>query len=1550
MRMPRRRTLFSLLFFVVVIFPTTSYSIPIDDFVSAQTLASNVNGETKSSVVSNPGSLGGTRKLLLTIHGTSAGALISPAAPPNVFSLQALNDSSGTASLIWDNNSVSSRMDPRGLGGAKLNPASEDRFNIRILNFNFENQKSVTLTITVYEYNPTGAPTVYADRTITLDRAYSNKEVSFPFSGLVPHNKSLFDFYNNVGAIQLVVNGQNGSNIIIDCFETSTGEGNCSESRNFGFRPEPRPTMQANATAITTPPTILITPAAIIPTARVRDTFIPDSRPISFATVTPVEGRDTFIPERRPTIGAVTPTVTAASTRTLTPTTSPTFTPLTPGPTIVSNPDFPGDYLSHFAPVRFKSLKLTYCNVVDVNTDCQTDIISNDQCRLPNEFLNDPALFTTWNKISDLNSTLAHTNSAKGYTWDKDSMSWNSSAGTVFPYHMTDASFADACESSSPPVITDVKFYTTLTVAGNIYGDEKSGYGTTAPLRTDGNSCFDAKTFLTDKGGLIQISDAVVNYNLNKIQAYAASGYEYKGNLLWKNTETLGLVSAEGLTANPCLGLFALSAKPITINPNVSTKLTVNGLYSDQKERVVTSGITWSKESGWATLSGNTVTGVRPGSTVVLKALHSSGISTDLTIFVRGPTPTPTGTPTKTYTPSITPTNTKTYTPSLTPTNTVTPTASSTQTFATAVTNIDLIFPQNLIKNVQSQFSGRLLNEQGLKIGTLSLNSSNFKLMHPDGSPLSSTEVLLSFDPSGGDANSITPLGVLDGVKAQVTDSSRGLSYTAFIDFQDSGAPTRTPTLTPFPTDTPWYAPTDTPEKFDVTTTTQNVDTNCPFAEVYDVLPGFASPGYIVRKSSAGVSQEIKWKVEIPMQYKSGYTFYPEQFIYGRISETKNTLWILERYEAHDDLTGKNYFMFGLLRTDITQTNSPVLKEQVFGQIMDPGPVNGPVVLAPDSFFPQYTEFFDDNGAYKLFADSEKDDLTCVDPDPPRITAPPCPRHPAITLGALFRGSNKWVSMKVNNGNADDGYWGIANTDTQSWPYILVSKVKKTYEDVSRDAGNYLGYSKALVAADTFTALGKIDTLGATLTTTDIPDLERHLKTSGYQILQGAEVGVPNEHGCWGPAYTFCPANICHNMNFTNDQLCAGLSKDDCYKLYLNGNNSIYSHLNCDLDPTQCYLYFSTTVCYDPRNNCPTDSLQYKPVTVYKSLPDVLPAGAASFSYDHKSGTASYSAIKGASYTTTYHQGYEESCGKTNCWQTCSGTCLAIGFVGTACETGVLGGVEGCGNHCGKNPSEFSGTIEVNGESHTCTTSIKRKRLDIGNSGTYTEDDTCTLTTDGKVTKVGPCTDPFPSVPACLEQFIPSAAVYSIPVPDDSGNHKKIQWAKPPKQASLKYGAFHLAPNGIYLADNLGDLLGLTGGGEELWRHYRISNVIPNIIYFQETDGSIFYFPDAGHNYPLNLLKVLRDSIIKEIYLPWGVKPIPSNDYDDLFFSLIGSTKDEFFLPFYSGQLNSQIIFPNIYTKHPIETRSTDSFLPNKYQINLVPYAPCGQGGVCQVP
>lgn len=102
--------------------------------------------------------------------------------------------------VVWDKSSAD-YVSFNGLGGTSLVSGVDDRFDIRISNFDFANQKSAAISVRVYEYNLENPRSVYAEAIFELKKSY-NKTFSIPFPILKFTTNSL-DFIKNAGALVL---------------------------------------------------------------------------------------------------------------------------------------------------------------------------------------------------------------------------------------------------------------------------------------------------------------------------------------------------------------------------------------------------------------------------------------------------------------------------------------------------------------------------------------------------------------------------------------------------------------------------------------------------------------------------------------------------------------------------------------------------------------------------------------------------------------------------------------------------------------------------------------------------------------------------------------------------------------------------------------------------------------------------------------------------------------------------------------------------------------------------------------------------------------------------------------------------------------------------------------------------------------------------------------------------------------------------------------------------------------------------------------------------
>jgi hypothetical protein len=180
-----------------ILLPSSASAIPIDDFGVKQTIFGDASG-TVTQGVSNPGSLGGTRSLVVSI--TTGNNLIVTTNLASLTHSQGVS-TTGSTLVIWDGD-TNNTVNPTGLGGLDLTSDQGNGFVLSPLSFDFPNQTPINLIMTVFS-----GPNMALQATVPLTTPITNGTVTIPFSSFATITGVQPATFSSVGAITLLIDG-----------------------------------------------------------------------------------------------------------------------------------------------------------------------------------------------------------------------------------------------------------------------------------------------------------------------------------------------------------------------------------------------------------------------------------------------------------------------------------------------------------------------------------------------------------------------------------------------------------------------------------------------------------------------------------------------------------------------------------------------------------------------------------------------------------------------------------------------------------------------------------------------------------------------------------------------------------------------------------------------------------------------------------------------------------------------------------------------------------------------------------------------------------------------------------------------------------------------------------------------------------------------------------------------------------------------------------------------------------------------------------------------
>ncbi len=221
--------------FIATIFlvtPQETFSIPIDDFNSAQTVISSTLDKSEINAVNNQGSIGGKRRITAKLKsGTSLTTSVASSgySADGIYNFQLLPDSSGEAKIIWDGaSSLTENVSETGFPLRDLAPKGETMLRLYIHNFTYANFKPTELNIKLfgpYVSGRTGADEssrkVSSYKLILNNRPRDNELLNIAFSNFKPLYNAVVDIHK-VNAISIQILGD-GNRLILGCLETTDG-------------------------------------------------------------------------------------------------------------------------------------------------------------------------------------------------------------------------------------------------------------------------------------------------------------------------------------------------------------------------------------------------------------------------------------------------------------------------------------------------------------------------------------------------------------------------------------------------------------------------------------------------------------------------------------------------------------------------------------------------------------------------------------------------------------------------------------------------------------------------------------------------------------------------------------------------------------------------------------------------------------------------------------------------------------------------------------------------------------------------------------------------------------------------------------------------------------------------------------------------------------------------------------------------------------------------------------------------------------------------------
>ncbi|MCB0310090.1 MAG: putative metal-binding motif-containing protein [Bdellovibrionales bacterium] len=182
-----------------------AFALNIDDFDGDQHVIATGPGAIEASTLQNNTTIGEYRAIKTQVI---SGSYIFALTALGIFSHSQGADVRGLTLVTWDGDDLPLNLNPSGLDGIDFTQDGGDAIEMKVLSFDFPLNQPVDIVLTIYDASDaTGQKSSSA--TITLARAYSDETVSVPFAGFTQHGPAGAASFENVGALTMLINGEN---------------------------------------------------------------------------------------------------------------------------------------------------------------------------------------------------------------------------------------------------------------------------------------------------------------------------------------------------------------------------------------------------------------------------------------------------------------------------------------------------------------------------------------------------------------------------------------------------------------------------------------------------------------------------------------------------------------------------------------------------------------------------------------------------------------------------------------------------------------------------------------------------------------------------------------------------------------------------------------------------------------------------------------------------------------------------------------------------------------------------------------------------------------------------------------------------------------------------------------------------------------------------------------------------------------------------------------------------------------------------------------------
>ena len=183
-------------------------AIVIDQFTGEQQFLFGGVNTSQSSVLQTPGVLGGWRSVQVKSLATG---FVDVRTGAGTFEHSETVSGHGETVVTWDGDGVVGLSNPAGLGGVDFTADGATHFRVRVVSFDFPNEKPLSLTFTAYDAaDPLGKKRSSYTLLLTAP-VISPAVIQVPFAGFVPGPDGPASF-QNVGALTLSILGSGGAN------------------------------------------------------------------------------------------------------------------------------------------------------------------------------------------------------------------------------------------------------------------------------------------------------------------------------------------------------------------------------------------------------------------------------------------------------------------------------------------------------------------------------------------------------------------------------------------------------------------------------------------------------------------------------------------------------------------------------------------------------------------------------------------------------------------------------------------------------------------------------------------------------------------------------------------------------------------------------------------------------------------------------------------------------------------------------------------------------------------------------------------------------------------------------------------------------------------------------------------------------------------------------------------------------------------------------------------------------------------------------------------